>query len=126
MSITSPSILYLDALKEIHFDPISLLPAVTSMLTSSDVRRAFLIGWETDRLALSREQLEQEALAITREANALGTDVLIVSHSFRLKIMQGYLMFGNKFFHETNLIHQILQADKHTFAFDERFTFAMK
>ena len=122
LTVQGPRITHLPELREIPFD-VNLLTSKEerTSLTSVIVRRAFLRGWESDSLLITRLILQKEVIQLLDYVRPY-EDCLVISHSFRLKIIQGYLQFGDAFFVHANLLGMIMREDQRTFAFNEQFT----
>ena len=87
-------------------------------LRSTAVRRAFVEGFVADRLLLSRRQLREDVLEIEKLATA-HPDAHLVSHTFRMKILQLYYQTNGAIFDRPELIRDILSTDTHWLAFGE-------
>jgi len=121
----SSSTTLLSELSEIRLNITKLLsPDEQQTISSTLVRRAFLRGWDTDTLEVSRATLLTETLHIFSLIESFPSPTLLTiqSHTFRLKIIQGYLLFGEIFFQDPSLIHLIANEETKMFEFDEAFT----
>ncbi len=75
-----------------------------------------------DRLLISRQKIFDEIRTVLTKCLAQKKqDITIISHSFRLKIIETYIKTKGELEKNPELIHQYLFDDKKTFGFGEGF-----
>ncbi len=91
---------------------------------SKIVREKFIEFFIHDKLEISLVNLEGEIKIILEkigEIIRLGKSVSILSHSFKLKILEAYIKSDFKLFENRNLIKDYIFSDKKTYEFGEGF-----
>jgi hypothetical protein len=111
-----------ELLKEIPFDLGKLCSREEhSIYKSIIVRKRFKESFIHDTLPISHQTIFLELKMLLNQARAEDQDVTIISHSFRLKILEAYIKSGGRLEHEPGLIEQYLFDDQKTFDFREGF-----
>ncbi len=84
------------------------------------VRRRFIEAFTHDRLPLSHRELEQQLRAVLLQALDYPS-VTLISHSFRLKLLQGFLMMRGRLFTHPEDIRLVIDEHQKTFGWGEGF-----
>lgn len=112
-------------LREIPFDLDELCGrSAWEQEGSVAVRRGFVRSFIADTLPVSRQSLGEETRTFLEILDAHSQDepVAVVSHSFRLKLIQAYLETGDQIEQEPDRLARFISPDKKTFAFGESFS----
>jgi len=110
---------YLDALKEIPFTLKDFCSREDfEARKSTAVRSAFVEGFATNALSLSHTQLLADIHAI-EELYAADTYIHLVSHTFRMKVIQLYYKTNGKLFEQPEMIRALLPIHEHLLTFGE-------
>jgi len=91
---------------------------------STAVRKRFKEAFIADNLSLSREQIFFEIkhlLALVRRCEKEYENVTLISHSFRLKIIEAYLATGGEIVFKPCLIHDFIFDNEKTYEFGSGF-----
>jgi len=111
----------MDELKEIPFSLASLCTKKEWEREGSlAVRRRFAQAFIKDRLFLKRSQIREETLRIFQRL-ILYESASILSHSFRLKIIEGAIKTRGDLFIYPERIHEFIRPDKKTYEWNEGF-----
>lgn len=86
------------------------------------VRVRFVDQFVEDRLLQPRTQIEDNVCCLLAEIDKFSKDVIIISHSFFLKILQAYVS-GSDVFSNPGELANFIDADKKTFPFGGGFVF---
>ena len=115
----------LDSLREIRFDLSQICSKNNwEKERSVAVRRGFKRAFVEDKLPVSREVIFKEIkelLALIKN-NYSGQQVTVVSHSFRLKLIEAYCLSDGAIEKDPNLINSYLLDDRKTYEFGQGFT----
>jgi hypothetical protein len=107
-----------ELLREIPFS-LGNIPQGTKDL-SSFVRSVFIDKFINDRLLISRQTLLDQTKKIL-EFNNGNDNITMISHTFRLKIIELYLQVGDTIFKEPKLISQFINPSKKIYEFGHSF-----
>lgn len=121
-SVISDTLGIVPELDEVSFDPLAPDLQQTSPLTSTDVRQAFVHHWMQDTLSLSRYQIMNETRSLFRMLLQENRHATVISHTFRLKIIEGYIRFGDNVFTDRSLLAQTLDCSRRIFDFRQSFS----
>lgn len=113
-----------ESLREIKFDIKALCSKEEYQeYESVIVRRRFKEFFIGDRLPLKREIIFNEIEALLKEYRLSGKkDIAVVSHSFRLKIIEAFIKTKGGIRYKPELIHNYLLDDQKTYEFGEGFS----
>lgn len=114
-------------LKEIPFDMKQMCPKEEWLTGKSAlVRKRFKDRFIKDQLLMKKEDIFEEVRKILAQCcSAAGTsEVSVVSHSFRMKIIQAFLGTKGRIEEEASLIHGYIHDDRKTFEFGKGFSIA--
>ncbi len=119
-------IILLDALSEVVFD-IREMCSLEEWQEggSSVIRRRFRELFIEDRLPESRQKIKadiEKVLELCRRYKE--NDITIISHSFKLKLIQAYIETRGRLMTHPQLIEDFLFDEKKTFGFGETFSFS--
>lgn len=114
----------IDALREIKFDLGEFCTKEEfSERGSVIVRQQFKKFFVQDSLIVSREQMLQEVREVLKKCTeSQFSRVAVVSHSFRLSIIEAFIKTKAEIETTPNLIHRFIFDDKKRFDFGEGFT----
>lgn len=89
------------------------------------IRRNFKHAFIADSLPAKRKQLMAEVCEILGACLTAASQapVSVVSHSFRLKLIEAFVKTNGSLFKEPELIHTFISDTHKTYAFGERFAF---
>ncbi len=119
------SITYTTALNEVPFELAEFVNAEEFATEGSNaVRAAFVEAFLQDTLNLSRAHLKTQTITLLQKLTSLpSTDhSYAISHSFRMKILQAFILSNGTLFEHPELIKTFLPMDHKTFAFNTGFT----
>lgn len=112
-------------LAEVSFDMRACCDKATwEQEGSIPVRRGFKAAFIADTLLVPRSRLLEEIGEVLADARAIAktTPVALVSHSFRLKLIEAYLGTKGMLEDQPELIHDYIHDDQKTYSFGEGFT----
>jgi len=111
----------LQELREIHFSLQSLCSYEEwKKERSIIVRRRFKEAFIADTLLLSRATIEQEVQNVLRLVGS-HAEAVVVSHSFRLKLIEATIKTRGEIFRDPKLIHEWIRDDHKTYDWGEGF-----
>ncbi|MDO8451572.1 MAG: hypothetical protein Q7S76_01760 [bacterium] len=111
-------------LKEVVFDMRTFCNEATwSREGSVAVRRGFKAAFIADTLSVPRTQLFEEIRSVLLDAKdtCQRGRVVVVSHSFRLKLIEAYLRTQGRVVSNPELIHEYINDSGKTYSFEEGF-----
>ncbi len=114
-----------ESLKEISFDMRDFCDrTLWEREGSRAVRRGFKTAFIEDTLPIRRTELILSAHEMLEEAKAAAerAPVVLVSHSFRLKLIEAYIRSNGRLAEEPALIGEYIHDEQKTYAFGEGFT----
>lgn len=110
-----------DSLREIKFDLRTMCAREEfDSKRSVAVRRRFIEFFLEDRLPISRIATIDE-VEKTLKLCLEFSDVAVISHSFRLKVIEAFIMTGGKIKEDPSLIRNYIHEDRKTFEFGRGF-----
>lgn len=115
----------MNELSEIIFDPsLFISEGIWKEQGSSAVRRAFIEAFEQDKLFLKRDKIfEQiEKLLDMCRKESEGQEVICVSHSFRMKLVEAYIKTGGAIKKSPSLVREFIDPNNKTYEFGGGFT----
>lgn len=122
--IDGANCMQIDELKEIPFDLQGLCTKKEwDKEKSIIVRRKFKEAFIADTLLIPREQIFEEIRSVLRKCEILqmnGT-VTVLSHSFRLKLIEGYIKSNGKIVSSPEVIHDFISDNQKTYDFGGGF-----
>lgn len=80
------------------------------------VRRVFAEKFENNLLSISHEQLHEE-MRIVLSLSRSGENPTAVSHTFRMKIIEIYLLVGEQLFQNPKVIHKYVSSENKIYDF---------
>ena len=111
--------------KQIQFDLKKLcIKEEWSREGSVAVRRKFNEAFIADKLMIGRKQLFEEIESLLlhcARSHEIYNNVTVISHSFRLKLIEAYIGTCGKIKDNPKLIQQYIFADKKTYEFGQGF-----
>ncbi len=119
----SPEIVTIDQLAEIRFD--------ISMFTNSDqyqkfgssvIRQAFVKAFIKNGLEQPLQDLESETEHLLDLLNMNNQNVIAISHSFRMKVIEAYILSNKQLFREPTLIKNFINTDTKLYEFKTGFS----
>ena len=118
----------LDAISEVVFD-IREMCSLEEWQEggSSVIRRRFRELFIEDRLPESRQKIKadiEKVLELCRRYKE--NDITIISHSFKLKLIQAYIETRGRLMTHPQLIEDFLLDEKKTYGFVETFSFSFR
>jgi len=117
------------ALKEITFNLKKMVTEEElSKYGSSIVRARFKKAFIKDKLPVKRTILLKEAKEIINRclAEPSKTEIAIISHSFRLKIIEAFIKTNGQLAQNPELIHNFLKDEEKTYEFGQGFSVSNK
>ncbi len=84
------------------------------------VRRRFKEAFINDRLPLSRAEIDAQLRGVLLQAPQY-TSITLLSHSFRLKLLQGFILTRGRLCAHPEEIHRVLDEQQKTFIWGEGF-----
>lgn len=116
------------ALREVPFDLPSICPrSVWELERSIGVRRGFCEAFVQDRLLIPRQQLIDEVREVLHivSAEAKQREVAVVSHSFRLKLLEAFIFSDGALASDPSLLSSYIQAGSKTYDFGTGFAVSL-
>lgn len=112
----------LNELAEIPFSMKALCtPLEWSQESSAVVRRRFKEAFIADTLPIRRSVLEQQIKSLLLQCSR-EEDVTVISHSFRLKLIEAYVLTKGTLFQDPLSLHAHLHDDEQTYDWGQGFT----
>lgn len=114
-----------DLLNEISFDLRAMCTEAEWIKEGSVVvRRRFIEAFEADELPVTMTALLGQAREVVSLCGDIAedSDITLVSHSFRMKILEAYIRTSGKIVGQPSLIRNYLHEGKKTFQFGEGFS----
>jgi len=113
-----------DKLKEILFNLKELCTKQEWEKEKSEiVRERFKTAFINDQLPIKRVIIFDEIKEVLNDCLSQDTDnVTVISHSFRLKLIQAFIETQGKIINNPHLIHRYIEKDKKTFEFGGGFS----
>jgi len=84
---------------------------------STAVRKAFVQAFTENKLSIPHEQLHTELAIIAALRNQ--EQLLCISHTFRMKLLELYANIGDKLFQNPTIIKEHIDCKKHLYDFGE-------
>jgi len=89
---------------------------------SISVRKAFIKAFLDDDLLITREQLFKQIESLLKKIERSKHSIVsVISHSFRLKLIQAYISTNGKIITNPKLIRKFIKPNERTFNFEEEF-----
>lgn len=111
---------YRDDLRELAFDLSKFCSREDYTSHKSDaVREAFVKAFVSDQLELPRSEIQKQIEGLLKEVQE--TDATIISHTFRMKLIEIYLEIGEDLFKEPELLAEHLDTKKKIYEFGHSF-----
>lgn len=120
---------FLDSLREIPFDLTKFVTEVEYIEKGSTaVRTAFATAFCADELNISLANLKKEVEQLLEQAVELAEteNVYIVSHSFRMKLLEAYIKSQGQIFAKPELIYGYLSLAQKTYESGAGFEVSLK
>ena len=112
-------------LDEVMFDLSELVGEEEYVRCGSNlVRRRFVKAFENDELGEKRVEVKTRMERLLRRLKKEPGEVLLVSHSFFMKILEIYLSH-KKLFERPKILREYFNTDKKTYNFGEGFDFEL-
>lgn len=94
---------------------------------SSSVRRTFKQGFISDALLIPRSTILNEVELVIESCRqvVLEKTVSVISHSFRLKVIQAYLETNGRIVRNPESINEFIKDEERTFDFGQGFTYRL-
>ncbi|MDD2785788.1 MAG: hypothetical protein PHS79_02725 [Patescibacteria group bacterium] len=109
-------------LREIPFKLDDLCSREEWMLyRSAIVRRRFVQFFVEDRLTLRRDMIENEIQNLLTQITSVNNEVTVVSHSFRLKIIEAYIKTSGGIFLRPQTLADWIMPGQKTYGWGEGF-----
>lgn len=115
----------ISSLKEIPFDMRSMCREEEWLAgKSSLVRRKFKEHFVENQLMMERDDIFEEIRKLLTQLYlfARTSEVSVVSHSFRMKVIEAFIGTMGRIEKEPTLIHEYIHDDRRTFGFGEGFS----
>ena len=113
------------SLREIPFDLAAFVTREEwGKYGSALIRDRFKEAFIKDQFPIKRTTLIEEIKQVLRRCNdePVGSNIFVVSHSFRLKIIEAFLKTEGRLADNPELIHKYLKAEEQTYKFCHGFS----
>lgn len=122
MSSDTQPIVYREELREIAFDFRKMTSENDyASCGSNAVRASFCEAFSEDRLNLSLQEIEKQIRTLFKQIVNLQDSVIIVTHSFRMVIIESFIKTSGNLFKKPDRIYEFVNIEKKLYEFKGNF-----